>query len=92
MQTEVGQLPNRTEAVKQRGCRKRGRQLRWDDCDKRDERKAEEVASGGRRRLIGRSGKKWREKAADREKWKTSRWRRQLIGRCGKQVEREGCR
>ena len=36
-------LPKRCETKKQEGCRKRGRpQLRWDDCVKRDLRKAEE--------------------------------------------------
>ena len=34
---------------------------------------------------------KWREKAADREKSKTSGERRLPEGRCGRQVEREGC-
>ena len=33
---------------------------------------------------------KRREKAADREKWKTSGGRRLLIGRSGKQAEGEG--
>ena len=32
-------------------------QLRWEDCTKRDVRKAKEKWSGGRRLLIGRSGK-----------------------------------
>ena len=35
---------------------------------------------------------KWREKAADREKWKTSGGSRLPIGRSGRQVEGEGCR
>ena len=53
-----GRLPKRSETKKQRGCRKRGRsQLRWDDCEKRDLRKAEEE-------------EKWREKANNRDQWK----------------------
>ena len=44
----------------QEGCRKRGRpQLRWEDCVKRDLRKAEEE-------------EKWREKANNGDKWKQS--------------------
>ena len=36
-------LPKRSETMKHDGCRKRGRpQLRWEDCVKRDLRKAEE--------------------------------------------------
>ena len=36
-------LPKRTETKKQEGCRTRGRpQLRWENCVKRDLRKAEE--------------------------------------------------
>ena len=36
-------LPKRTETKKHDGCRKRGRQqLRWDDCVRKDLRKAEE--------------------------------------------------
>ena len=51
-------LPKRSETKKQEGCRKRGRtQLRWQDCVKRDLRKAEEE-------------EKWREKADDRDQWK----------------------
>ena len=34
---------------------------------------------------------KWREKAADREQWKTSGGRRLLTGSSGRQVEGEGC-
>ena len=48
----------KAEVIKQPNHRKRGRpQLRWDDCIKRDVRKAEE-------------GDNWTEKAADWEKWK----------------------
>ena len=44
--------------MKQPGHRGRGTpQLRWEDCVKRDVRKAEEED-------------KWREKAVDRERWK----------------------
>ena len=51
-------LPKRSEITKQGGCRKRGRpQLRWEDCVKRDLRKAEEE-------------EKWREKANSRDQWK----------------------
>ena len=35
---------------------------------------------------------KWREKAADWEKWKTSGGRRLPTGRSRRQVEGEGCR
>ena len=35
---------------------------------------------------------KWRKKAADTEKWKTSEGRKLPIGRSGRQVEGEGCR
>ena len=53
-----GKLPKRYETKKQEGCRKRGRpQLRWEDCVKRDLRKAEEE-------------EKWREKANNRDQWK----------------------
>ena len=49
-------LPKRSETKKQ-GFRKRGRpQLIWEDCVKRDLRKAEE--------------EKWREKANNRHQWK----------------------
>ena len=51
-------LPKRSETMKHDGCRKRGRpQLRWEDCVKRDLRKAEEE-------------EKWREKANNRDQWK----------------------
>ena len=51
-------LPKRSETKKQEGCRKRGRPLlRWEDCVKRDLRKAEEE-------------EKWREKANNRDQWK----------------------
>ena len=51
-------LPKRSETKKHHGCRKRGRpQLRWEDCVKRDLRKAEE-------------GEKWRGKANNRDQWK----------------------
>ena len=51
-------LPKRSETKKQEGCRKRGRrQLRREDCVKRDLSKAEEE-------------EKWREKANNREHWK----------------------
>ena len=40
-------LPKRSETKTQEGCRKRGRrQLRWEDCVKRDLRKAEEEENG----------------------------------------------
>ncbi len=51
-------LPKRSETKKQEGFRKRGRpQLIWEDCVKRDLRKAEEE-------------EKWREKANNRDQWK----------------------
>ena len=51
-------LPKRAETKKQEGSRKRGRpHLRWEDCVKRDLRKAEEE-------------EKWREKANNRGQWK----------------------
>ena len=53
--------PKRSETKKQEGFRKRGRpQLRWEDCVKRDLRKAEEE-------------EKWREKAKNRDQWKEIR-------------------
>ncbi len=51
-------LPKRSETKKQDGCRKRGSpQLRWEDCVKRDRRKADEE-------------EKWRENANNRDQWK----------------------
>ena len=51
-------LQKRSQTNKQEGCRKRGRpQLKWEDCVKRDLRKAEEDG-------------KWREKANIRDQWK----------------------
>ena len=51
-------LPKRAQKKKQEGSRKRGKpQLRWEDCVKRDVRKAEEE-------------EKWREKANNRDQWK----------------------
>ena len=53
-------LPKRSETMKHDGCRKRGRpQLRWEDCVKRDLRKAEEE-------------EKWREKANNRGPMETN--------------------
>ena len=51
-------LPKRAETKRQEGSRKRGRpQLRWEDCVKRNLRKAKEE-------------EKWREKANNRDRWK----------------------
>ena len=51
-------LPKRAETKRQEGSRKRGGpQLRWEDCVKRDLRKAKEE-------------EKWREKANNRGRWK----------------------
>ena len=51
-------LPKRSEKMKQEGFRKRGRpQLRWDDCVKRDMRKAE-------------GEEKWRENPNNGDQWK----------------------
>ena len=51
-------LPKRSETKKQEGFRTRGRpQLRWEDCVKRELRKAEEE-------------EKWREKANNSDQWK----------------------
>ena len=45
-QNERRKLPKRSETKKIGGCRNRGRpQLRWEDCVKRDLRKAEEEES-----------------------------------------------
>ena len=53
-----GGMSKRSETKKQEGCRKRGRpQLRWEDCVKRDLRKAEEE-------------EKWRQQANNRDQWK----------------------
>ena len=55
---KYARLPKRSDTKKQEGCRKRGRpQLRWEDCVKRDLRKAEEE-------------EKWREKTNNRDRWK----------------------
>ena len=57
-QNEDKRLPQISEIKKQEGCRKRGRpQLIWEDCVKRDLRKAEEE-------------EKWREKANNRNQCK----------------------
>ena len=51
-------LPKSAETKKQEGSRKRGRpQLRWENCVKRDQKKAEEE-------------EKWRERANNRDQWK----------------------
>ena len=51
-------LSKRSDTRTQEGCGKRGRpHLRWDDCVKRDLRKAEEE-------------EKWREKVNNRDQWK----------------------
>ena len=51
-------LSKRSEKKKQEGFRKRGRpQLRWDDCMKRDMRKAE-------------GEEQWREKPNNGDQWK----------------------
>ena len=51
-------LPKSAETKRQEGSRKRGKpQLRWEDCVKRDLRKAEEED-------------KWRENANNRDRWK----------------------
>ena len=51
-------LPKRSQTKKQEGFRKQGRpQLIWEDCVKRDLRKAKEE-------------EKWREKANNRDQWK----------------------
>ena len=54
-------LPKRAETKKQEGSRKRGRpQLRWEDCVKRDLRKAEEEENGDKRPTTGTNGSKLR--------------------------------
>ena len=54
-------LPKRAETKKQEGSRKRGRpQLRWEDCVKRDLRKAEEEENGEKRPTTGTNGSKSR--------------------------------
>ena len=54
-------LPKRAETNKQEGSRKRGRpQLRWEDCVKRDLRKAEQEESGEKRPTTGTNGSKLR--------------------------------
>ena len=51
-------LPKRSQTKKKEGFRKRGRlQLIWEDCVKRDLRKAKEE-------------EKWRENANNRDQWK----------------------
>ena len=50
-------IPKRSETRKQEGSRKRGRpQLRWEDCVKRDLRKAEEKKSGEKGPTTGTNG------------------------------------
>ena len=54
-------LPKRAETKKQEGSRKRGRpQLRWEDCVRRDLRKAEEEENGEKRSTTGTDGSKSR--------------------------------
>ena len=49
-QNERRKLPKRSETKKRGGCRKRGRpRLGWEDCVKRDLRKAEEEEGGVKR-------------------------------------------
>ena len=56
-----GKLPKRAETMKQEGSRKRGRQqLRWEDCVKRDLKKAEEEENGEKRPTTGTNGSKLR--------------------------------
>ena len=53
-----GGYAKRAETKRQEGSRKRGRpQLRWEDCVKRDLRKAKEE-------------EKWKENANNRDRWK----------------------
>ena len=54
-------LPKRAETKKQDGFRKRGRpQLKWEDCVKRDLRKADEEENGKKRQTTGTNGSKLR--------------------------------
>ena len=54
-------LPKRAETKKHEGYRKRGRpQLRWEDCVKRDLRKAKEEENGEKRPTTGTDGSKSR--------------------------------
>ena len=52
-----GQLPEKTDTMKYPGCRKRSKLqiVRWEECVKRDVRKADDrmMTSGGRRLEIG---------------------------------------
>ena len=57
VRVKYGKLPKRAETMKQVGSRKRGRpQLRWEDCVKRDMRKAEEEENGEKRPTTGTNG------------------------------------
>ena len=54
VRVEEGRLPKQTETVREPGRRKGGRlQLRWEDCVKRDIRKAEEDVGFGGCRVEG---------------------------------------
>ena len=54
-------LPKRAETKKQEGSRKQGRpNLRWEDCVKRDLRKAEEEENCEKRPKTGTNGSKLR--------------------------------
>ena len=54
-------LPKSAETKKQEGSRKRGRpQLRWENCVKRDQRKAEEEENGEKGPTTGTNGSKLR--------------------------------
>ena len=54
-------LPKRSETKKQEGCKKRGRpQLIWEDCVKRDLRKAEEEEKWTKRPTTETNGNKLR--------------------------------
>ena len=64
-------LPKRSETMKHDGCRKRGRpQLRWEDCVKRDLRKA---ALGGRK--VERKGQQQGPMETNDKSSRTSEWR-----------------